>query len=67
MGFLMELVCTRCDAAFVKNQLWNLSTCCQAPLFAKYDLEGAARALRPEMLINRIPTMWRYAEVMPVE
>jgi threonine synthase len=67
MGFLTELVCTRCDASFVKDKLWNLSTCCQAPLFARYDLDGVAKALKPDMLADRIPTMWRYAEVMPVE
>ena len=67
MGFLTDLTCTRCGKAYPKDQLWNLSPCCQAPFFARYDLEGAAKALRREDLAGRMPNMWRYAEVMPVE
>ncbi|MDA0747219.1 MAG: threonine synthase [bacterium] len=65
MGFLADLVCTRCDRAYAKDVLMNLSPCCAAPLFARYDLDAVT--LKPADLSGRMPTMWRYAEVMPVE
>ena len=34
---------------------------------AAYDLEKAAKTLTKESLKTRIPTLWRYAEVLPVE
>ncbi len=67
MGFLTDLTCTRCGRAYPKDRLWNLSPCCEAPLFARYDLEGAMGELKRERLAERMPTMWRYAEVLPVE
>ena len=67
MGFLIDLVCTKTDKAYSKDQLWNLSPEAEAPLFARYDLDAAAKAMRREKLAERIPTMWRYAEVLPIE
>jgi threonine synthase len=34
---------------------------------ARYDLERAAKEMRPGHLALREPTMWRYREVLPVE
>ena len=67
MGFLIDLVCTKTDKAYSKDQLWNLSPEADAPLFARYDLDAVAKVLRREKLAERVPTMWRYAEVLPVE
>lgn len=67
MGFLVDLLCTRTGKAYPKDQLWNLSPEANAPLFARYDLAAVAKALRRENLAARPPTMWRYAEVLPVE
>jgi threonine synthase len=38
---------------------------CGAPLLARYDLEAARVALRPDRLADRPVTLWRYAEVLP--
>ena len=67
MGFLIDLICTKTGKAYSKDQLWNLSPEADAPLFARYDLDAVAKAMRREKLAERIPTMWRYAEVLPVE
>ena len=67
MGFLVDLVCTKTDKAYSKDLLWNLSPEADAPLFARYDLDAVAKAMRREELAERVPTMWRYAEVLPVE
>jgi threonine synthase len=38
---------------------------CGAPLLARYDLE-AARAWPRESLAGRVPSLWRYRELLPV-
>ena len=38
---------------------------CGLPLLARYDLE-AARAWKRDSLRGRVPTMWRYRELMPL-
>ena len=67
MGFLIDLICTKTGKAYSKDQLWNLSPEADAPLFARYDLDAVAKAMPREKLTGRVPTMWRYAEVLPVE
>jgi threonine synthase len=63
---LTRLECTRCDARYPPGTLLNLCSC-GAPLFARYDLEAAAREMRPGYLALREPTLWRYHEVLPLE
>jgi len=36
------------------------------PLLVRYDMDAAARSWRPESLSGRVPTMWRYRELMPL-
>ena len=61
-----HLECTGCGAAHESERLWRLSPCCGRPLFARYDLDRLRRHFRPEDLRGRPPTLWRYAEVLPV-
>ena len=63
---LTHLECTYCSAVYDADQL--VRTCPEdgKVLFARYDLEAAARALPRERLASRPSTMWRYEEVMPV-
>ena len=63
---LTHLECTFCSAVYDADQL--VRTCPEdgKVLFARYDLEAAARALPRERLTSRPSTMWRYEEVMPV-
>lgn len=63
---LTHLDCTKCDRRYDPGQRLNLCEC-GGPLYARYDLERAARELRPGHLALREPTMWRYQEVLPVE
>ena len=37
----------------------------ERPLWVRYDLEAVGRALKPSMLADREPTMWRYRELLP--
>ena len=65
-SYLTHLECTYCGAVYDANQL--IRTCPEdgKVLFARYDLESAAKALPRERLASRPSTMWRYGEVMPV-
>jgi threonine synthase len=63
---LTHLECTRCGATYPGAQLWRLSPCCAKPLYARYDLAALSATFRPEALAGREPTLWRYAEVLPV-
>lgn len=62
---LTHLDCTKCDRQFPPGQVLNLCPC-GAPLFARYDLERAAKNMRPGHLALREPTLWRYHDVLPV-
>jgi threonine synthase len=61
-----HLECTRCGATYESERLSRLSPCCEKPLYPRYDLESLAATFRPELLRGREPTLWRYAEVLPV-
>ena len=65
-SYLDHLECTYCSAVYDADRL--LRTCPEdgKVLFARYDLEAAAKALPRERLASRPSTMWRYEEVMPV-
>ena len=62
-----HLYCSNCADKYEPNKLYNLCEKCGKPLMAAYDLEKAAQTLTKESLKTRIPTLWRYAEVLPVE
>jgi threonine synthase len=60
-----HLECTLTGEVFESETLHGLSPAGK-PLFARYDLEAIGEAFRPESLIGREPTLWRYQEVLPV-
>ncbi|MBI4545815.1 MAG: threonine synthase [Gemmatimonadetes bacterium] len=61
-----HLECTRCGQCYESERLWQLSPCCEKPLFACYALDRLRPHFRPGDLAARGPTVWRYAEVLPV-
>ena len=63
---MTHLECTRCDRRYDPGQVLNLCEC-GGPLFARYDLERAAKNMRPGHLALREPTLWRYDDVLPVD
>jgi len=62
---LTHLDCSKCDRRYEPGLVLHLCEC-GAPLFARYDLEHAAKEMRPGRLALREPTLWRYLEVLPV-
>lgn len=65
-SYLTDLECGACGAHYPADRLWNLCPACGKPLLARYDLERARREWRRESLASRAPTLWRYAELLPV-
>ncbi len=64
---LTHLECSRCAKGFEAGRVLHLCDACRAPLFARYDLERAAREMRPGHLELREPTLWRYRELLPLD
>jgi threonine synthase len=62
-----HLECASCHKEYEANKLHNLCVECGKPLLVRYDLERAARTLTRESLKNRVASLWRYREVLPVE
>jgi len=64
--FLTHLECTSCGLRHEWQQLQNLCTACQKPLFPIYDLVAAGQTLTREALATREKSLWRYREVLPL-
>jgi threonine synthase len=61
------LECGMCGAVYGDPEtLWRTSPCCGKPLLARYDLAPLRGRFTPAALVGREPSMWRYAEVLPV-
>jgi threonine synthase len=66
-SYLTHLECSSCARRADAAQLQATCPACGKVLFARYDLEAAREALRPEALAGREATMWRYRELLPVQ
>jgi threonine synthase len=63
--FPPHLECSACGARSEIRELVNLCTACGAPLLVRYSFHRDP-ALRQE-IAKRAPSMWRYAEVLPID
>jgi threonine synthase len=64
--FAQEIVCPRCDNRFPLSLLLNLCDC-GSPLLVSYDLRTASATLAKSSLQSRVPTLWRYRELLPLQ
>src|SRR5579859_5845543 len=64
---LAYLECSACATVYDAQHLHSVCPHCSRPLLARYDLALAARTLSAATLASRPATMWRYAEVLPVQ
>src|SRR5437660_10923866 len=66
MSFFSHLECSvPCGAPMLDPRTRQHLCACGAPLLVRYDLEKA-RGWTRESLKGRVPTMWRYRELMPL-
>ncbi len=63
--FPLRIECSHCAARYAPRALHNLCTQCGGPLLVQYDLSPAPELRQKTRL--RACTMWRFAEVLPVE
>jgi threonine synthase len=63
---ITHLECTLCGAHYDADTLHGVSPCCSRPLYPQYDLQAIKAHFTPAALSGREPTLWRYAEVLPV-
>lgn len=66
MSYFIHLECSRCAQIYDRNLPQNLCTECGKPLFARYALDKIAQTWDKASLPERDPSMWRYAELLPV-
>jgi len=64
---LTHLECTACGATFDHARLTKTCPDCGKVLYARYDLDAAAREMTPEALSRRAWNLWRYGEILPVQ
>ena len=63
--YVTHLECSKTGKTYEPNRLYNLSEAGK-PLLVRYDLERAAKTLTKDSLKRRVPSLWRYREVLPV-
>ena len=66
MSYFTHLECSRCAQIYDPNIPQNLCTQCGKPLFPRYALDKIAQTWDKSALAGREPSMWRYAELLPV-
>jgi threonine synthase len=65
-GGATHLECTRCGKTYESERPMRLSPCCEKPLYPRYDLASLAGSFTPDAVAGRVPSLWRYHEVLPV-
>ncbi len=60
------LHCSRCQKRYDLNTVITLCPC-GGPILVDYDLRQAARVLDKKTVRGRLPSMWKYREVLPVQ
>lgn len=67
LSTLIHLACSACGEVHAPDRLQTTCRRCGKVLLAHYDLDRARRTLTPAALRDRPFTMWRYAELLPVQ
>jgi threonine synthase len=65
MAPIAYLECTKCGAHIDANHPQTICPKDGGVLYVRYNLAKLKKHFKPESLLTRPPTMWRYAEVLP--
>jgi threonine synthase len=63
---LTHLECSYCGETYPADRLQKTCPACGKVLFARYDLDAAAKTMTRDDLRDRPWDLWRYAEILPV-
>ncbi len=66
MNFVTHLECANCGTRYEADEVHNLCTSCQRPLWVRYDLDALKKKFNKKALFGRPPTIWRYLEMLPI-
>jgi threonine synthase len=66
LTFAQEIVCPHCDNRFSLSRLHNLCSC-GSPLLVRCNLKIASAVFSKSSLKGRVPTLWRYRELLPLQ
>lgn len=62
-----HLSCAACARSHPAGEVHNLCRHCEKPLSAQYDVARAGLSLTKAALPNRVSSLWRYHEMLPIE
>ena len=65
MARIAYLECTKCGAQISAERPQTICPKDGGVLYVRYDLGALKKSLKTSSLAGRMPSMWRYAEVMP--
>ena len=65
-SFLKRLVCSGCNKAYPHNRIQTVCQACGAPILAEYDTMAIGEAVKPGDLRDRVSSIWRYREFLPL-
>jgi threonine synthase len=66
MTYVTSLVCRECGKDYEKAAL-HVCEMCFGPLEVAYDYDAIGRVLSREVIARRPTSMWRYAELLPLD
>ncbi len=65
-SYMTHLECTACGTRHDADRPQTVCPACGKVLYARYDLDGVKRVVRPADFAGRRWDMWRYWELLPV-
>ncbi len=64
--YLQHLECSKCKEIYPHEKPQNVCYSCGKPLFARYNLDELTNTWKPNSLLAREPSFWRYRELLPI-
>lgn len=65
-SYLQHLECSNCNETFPHESAQNVCHLCGKPLFARYAIEQLSETWKPDHLLPKPHSLWRYKELLPV-
>lgn len=65
-SFILYLKCSVCGERFDHRRIQRYCFNCNEPLIAVYDYDGIRREIKKDVFKDRVRSMWRYFEFLPV-
>ena len=65
-SYVLALRCRECGKDYPKTAI-HVCEFCFGPLEVSYDYPAIGKALSHSVIESRPPTMWRYAELLPLD